>query len=142
MLLATAGVGAALAVARVYGLAFTATSLVVLSLAWAIVHATSSRPRTKRTRIIFIAIVGLTWYTVSFATFRAVRTFTFSLAPSNDPWSNIVVFSTFPTAQELARYVYFPLIKGYPCHCAYPTGDEMRLLNRAPFSGEPVRLFW
>lgn len=142
MLLAIAGISMMFAVARVYGLAVTATSLAILSLAGIIAAATSSRPRTKRTRITVIAIVALAWYTGSFATFRAVRTFTFSLAHHTDPQSNLVIFSTIPTAQELARYTYLPLINACPCHCYYPTGDEMRLLNHDPFSGEQFTLLW
>jgi hypothetical protein len=64
------------------------------------------------------------------------------LAPSDDPQHNIVVFSLNPTFQEIARQAYYPLTKLIPGHCAYPTGDQMKLLNHDPFSDEPFTLYW
>jgi hypothetical protein len=92
-----------------------------------------------------LALAGLTvaiLYVGTFLVFRLFRTFEFSLAPSDDPQHNIVVFSLNPTFQEIARQAYYPLTKLIPGHCAYPTGDQMKLLNHDPFSDEPFTLYW
>lgn len=74
-------------------------------------------------------------YVGTFLAFLVFRTFEFSLAPFDDPWHNIVVFNTDPTAQQFARDAYLPLVRWVPGLRAYPTGKQLKVLNREPFTG-------
>lgn len=98
------------------------------------------RVRVSPAIVTLLAVLGL--YVGSFVTFRLVRTFEFSLAPPGTPECHIVIFSPGPAAQEFARRLYTPLRNWSLGQCDYPTGDEMRLLNRDPFTGEPLTLWW
>ena len=142
MLLLMAGVGYSIAGVTTFGIATTITSIVITGIAW-FVHSRviNDRQRWPRT-LILLGVTVVVLYVGTFITFRIFRTFDFSLALPDDPQHNIVIFSLNPTAQELARYAYYPLIKWIPCHCAYPTGEQMNLLNHDPFTDEPITLYW
>jgi len=131
----------AIAGAMIFGIAVTATSMGILYVASA-AYRRIRKPATQTSVVILIGVTTVAFYIGTFVGFRVFRTYEFSLAPLDDPQHNLVVFSVDPTAQQFVRSAYFPLIKWFPGHCDYPTGQEMNLLNRNPFTGERLTLYW
>lgn len=135
-------IGYAIAGTTTFGIAATATSILILGAAWIAYSRTSNGRRPRWALSVLCAITALTLYVGTFLVFRVFRTFEFSLAPTDDPQHNIVVFSLEPAAQEIARRAYNPLINLIPGHCIYPTGSQMELLNHDPFTGKRMALYW
>lgn len=142
MLLAMAGIGYFIAGVTTFGFAATITSIVTLSIAWALHSRMTHRGRGWPQSLALAGVTVVILYVGTFLAFRIFRTFEFSLAHPDDPQHNIVIFSLNPAAQEFARQAYYPLITWIPGHCAYPTAEQMKLLNHNPFTGEPLSLFW
>ena len=138
------GIGFLLAGATTFGIAVSLTSLIILGVGGFVYVRTRMNPQRNRT-LPLASVVSMTLavlYVATFISFRVFRTFEFSLAPPDEPQHNIVVFSVNPSAQDLARLAYYPLIKYLPGNCVYLTGEQMNLLNHGPFAGEPITLYW
>jgi hypothetical protein len=142
MLLVTAGVGYCIAGVTTFGIVATTTSIAILGAAWFVNSRMTNGRRGWPKRLALAGVTVVILYVGTFLVFRLFRTFEFSLAHPDDPQHNIVVFSLNPTVQEIARQAYYPLIKWIPGHCAYPTGEQMKLLNHDPFTDEPFTLYW
>ena len=121
-----------------FGIAATVTALLITIVSRVAYTQIRLERRTSFTTIFFCTATALLLYLCTFAVFRAVRTFSWSLAHHED----IVVFSMDPNAQQLARTVYFPLIAIVPGDCVYPSGEDMTWMNRDPFSDERLYLYW
>jgi hypothetical protein len=142
MLMVTAGVGYCIAGSTAFGIVATSTSIAILGVAWFVNSRMTNGRRGWPKRWALAGGTVVILYVGTFLAFRLFRTFEFSLAPSDDPQHNIVVFSLNPTFQEIARQAYYPLTKLIPGHCVYPTGEQMKLLNHDPFTDEPFTRCW
>jgi hypothetical protein len=123
------GIAVAIVVIRPFGVPIMTASILVVGAAWLAFVLMASKPRTKSMVVVAVLLSTLALYTGTFLAFRIFRTYEFSLAPLDDPRSNLVVFSMEPRAQEFARILYYPLIKIVPGHCYYPTRQEMEQLG-------------
>ncbi len=137
MLLLIGLVAFGLGFCMMFGIAVTATVLTIIIVTFPLYSRIPRHRRSLSVRIAALAVTVLAVYFGSFGAFRVFRTYEFSLAPSDDPQHNLVIFSLEPSVQQFARDFYSPLIRLFPAHCYYPDDHEIRLLNRGNTAVEP-----
>ncbi len=92
--------------------------------------------------MVFVSAACLVLYVCVFASFRLCRTFTIDKALPEDPFRRVVIFSVYPTAQEIARSFFWPLIQLAPGRRSYPTGEQMEVIGQDPQSPTGRLVLW